>query len=122
MRILRWCLLGVVAVALRQPDSTQVQNFKLGLTCVRSLLDFSMMAQYRSYIDQTIQYIEDYTNRFHKTQDIFLEFRILEQTKAKANELRQELCRQHTLANQAIARLRGSWVREQLEGRQEEND
>ena len=40
------CLLGVLALALRQPDSTLVQPFRRVLTCVRSLLDFSMMAQY----------------------------------------------------------------------------
>ena len=45
MRNLRRCLLGVLAVALRQPDSTQVQPFRRALTTVRSLLDFTMMAQ-----------------------------------------------------------------------------
>jgi len=43
------CLLGVLAVALRPPDSTQVQPFRCVITCVRSLLDFTMMAQYRSH-------------------------------------------------------------------------
>ena len=66
--------------------------------------------------------MEDYANRFHGTKDIFLEFRISKQTKAKADELRKELCRQGTLVNQAVARSRGSRVREQLEDRQEEND
>ena len=122
MRILGRYLLGVLAVALRQPDSIQVQHFKRVLTCVRSLLDFSIMTQYRSHTDETIQYMEDYDNRFHKTKDIFLEFRISKQTKAKADELRKELRRQRTLVNQLVARSRGSRVREQLEDRQEKND
>ena len=63
-------------MALRQPDSTQVQHFKRALTCVRSLLDFTIMAQYRSHTDDTIQYMENYGNRFHETKDIFLEFSI----------------------------------------------
>ena len=81
-------------MALRQPDSTQVQHFKRALTCVGSLLDFSMMAQYRSHTDETIQYMEDYVNCFHETKDIFLEFRISKQTQAKADELRKELRRE----------------------------
>jgi len=44
MRNLRWFLLGVLAVALRQPDSRQVILFKHGLDCVRALVDFNMMA------------------------------------------------------------------------------
>jgi len=39
MRNLGRCLLGVLSVALRQPDSTQVQPFRRALTCVRSLLE-----------------------------------------------------------------------------------
>ena len=46
MRNLGRCLLVVLAVALRQPDSTQAQPFKLALACVLSFLDFSMIAQY----------------------------------------------------------------------------
>ena len=122
MRILGQCLLGVLAVALRQPDSPQVQHFKRALLCVWSLLDFSMMAQYRSHTDETIQYMEDYGNCFQGTKDIFLEFRISKQTKARADELRKELRRQHPLVNQLVARSRGSWVREQLDNHQEEND
>ena len=44
MRNLGRFLLGVLAVALRRPDSTQVQPFRCALTSVRSLLDFTIMA------------------------------------------------------------------------------
>ena len=46
IRNLGRCLLGVLAVTLRQPDSTQVIPFKRALACVRALIDFNMMAQY----------------------------------------------------------------------------
>ena len=94
MRNLGRCLLGVLTVASRQPDSTQVQHFKRALTCVGSLLDFMMNAQYRSHTDETIQYMENYANRFYKMKDIFLEFRISKQTQAKADELCKELRRE----------------------------
>jgi len=44
MRNLGRCLLGVLAVALRQPDSRQVIPFKDALDCVWALVDFNMMA------------------------------------------------------------------------------
>jgi len=74
MRNLRGCLLGILALALRQPDSTQIQPFRCALTCVRSLLDLTMMPQYRSQTLETISYMEEYATQYHETKDIFLEF------------------------------------------------
>jgi len=94
MRNLGRCFLRVLAVALRQPDSTQVQPVRGALTWVRSLLDFIMMAQYRSHTPESISYMEEYAPQFHETKDIFLEFRISKRTQEKADELRKELRRQ----------------------------
>jgi len=69
MRNLGRCLLGVLAVALRQPDSTQVQPFRRALTCVRSLLDLTMIAQYRSHTPETISYMEEYATQFHDREE-----------------------------------------------------
>ena len=80
MRNLGRCLLGVLAVALWQPDSTQVIPFKRVLECVRALVDFNMMAQYRSHTDETMAYMEDYLGRFHQMKDMFLEFRVSKRT------------------------------------------
>jgi len=100
MRDLGPCLLGVLAVALRQRDNGQMHPFQHALTCVRSLCDFTMMAQYGSHTAETIQYKEDYAERFHGTKDIFLEFRVSKRTQAKADELRLELRHRRTLVNQ----------------------
>ena len=120
MRNLGRCLLGVLAVALRRPDSTQVQPFKRALICVRSLLDFTMMAQYRSHTLETIGYMEQYAEKFHETKDIFLEFRVSKRTQAKADELRKDLRRERTQLNQSVAKSKRSRVREA--DRLEEND
>jgi len=61
-------LLGVLAVALLQLDSTQVIPFKHALGCVRALVDFNMMAQYCSHTEVTMAYMEDYLGRFHKNE------------------------------------------------------
>jgi len=74
MRNLGRCILGVLAVALRQPGGAQVIPFKRALRCVRALVDFNMMAQYRSHTSDTIAYMEDYLHQFHKLKDIFFEF------------------------------------------------
>jgi len=46
MSNLGYSILGVLAVALRQPQSPPVTAFKHALGWVRALLDFGMMAQY----------------------------------------------------------------------------
>ena len=81
-------------MALRQSDSMQVQPFRGACTCGRSLLDFTMMAQYRSPTPETISDMKEYSTRFHKAKDIFLEFRINKRTQEKADKLRKELRRQ----------------------------
>ena len=91
MRNLGRCILGVLAVALRQPLSAQLIPFKRALGCVRALVDFNMMAQYRSHTAETISYMEDYLDTFHKMKDIFLEFPVSKRTRAKIDEQRREL-------------------------------
>ena len=68
------CLLEVLAVALQQPDSTQVIPFKSALEYVRALVNCNMMAQYRSHTDETMAYMEDYLGQFHQMNDIFWQF------------------------------------------------
>jgi len=59
------CILGVLAVALRQPGSAQVILFEHALEYVKVLADFNMIAQYRSHMSETIAYMEDFLKRFH---------------------------------------------------------
>jgi len=120
MRNLGRCLLGVLAVALRQPDSTQVQPFRHALNCVRPRLDFTMMAQYRSHTPETISYMEEYATPFHETKDIFLDFRISKQTQEKADELRKELRRQRGQMREQVSTSQRRRIHD--DNREEEND
>jgi len=54
MRNLGPCILGVLAVALCQPGGAQAIPFKPARGCVRALVDFTMMGQYRSHTPDTI--------------------------------------------------------------------
>ena len=64
MRNLGRGILGVLDVALRQPGGTQAIALKRALGCVRALVDFNMMAQYRSHTPDTIVYMEEYLDQF----------------------------------------------------------
>jgi len=85
MRNLGRCISTVLASALRNPDSSQYQDFKRPLKCVSALVDFTLMAQYRSHTPDTLSYMESYLQTFHQTKDIFLEFRTSKATRAQAN-------------------------------------
>ena len=66
------CISAVFASALRNPDSSQYHDFKTALKCVSMLVDFSLMAQYRSNTPDTLSYMESYLQTFHQTKDIVL--------------------------------------------------
>jgi len=58
MRNLGRCISGILASALRNPDSSPYYHFKSALKCVSALVDFSLMAQYRSHTPDTLSYME----------------------------------------------------------------
>jgi len=95
--------LGVLAVALCQPGSAQLIPFKRALRCIRALVDFNMMAQYRSHTAETITYMEDYLDMFHKMKDIFLEFQVTKRIRAKIDEQRRELRHDRPKTRERIA-------------------
>ena len=92
------CISAVLASALRNPDSSQHQDFNLALKSVGALVDFSLMNKYRCHTPYTLAYMERYLQTFHQTKDIFLEFRTSKSTRAEVNRQDQELKR--LMANQ----------------------
>jgi len=57
MRNLSRCISAVTASALRNPDSSQYQDFKCAVKCVSVLVDFTLMAQYRSHTPDILSYM-----------------------------------------------------------------
>jgi len=86
--------------------------FKHALGCVRALVDFSMMAQYRSQTSDTISYKEHYLDQFHRRKDNFLEFRVTKRTLAKVDEQRREIQHQRTQMSQPVARSQRRRIRD----------
>jgi len=85
------CISAVLASALRKLDTSQYQDFKSALKCVSVLVDFTLMAQYRSYTPDILSYMESYLQTFHRTKVIFLEFRTSKATRAQATRQDREL-------------------------------
>ena len=85
------CFSAVLASALRNPDSSQHQDFNIALECLGGLVDFSLMTQYRSHTPDTLAYMQRYLQTFHHTKDIFLEFRTSKSTRAEVNRQDREL-------------------------------
>jgi len=85
------CISAVLVSALRNLDSSPYHDFKSPLKCVSALVDFSLMAQCRSYTPDTLSYMESYLQTFHRTKDICLEFRTSKATRTGADRQDPEL-------------------------------
>ena len=55
------------------------------------MIDFSLMAEYRSHTPETLEYMETYLRTFHRTKDIFLKFRTTKAIRAQAERQDREL-------------------------------
>ena len=61
------------------------------------------MAQYRSHTSDTIAYMEDYLDQFHRLKDIFSEFRVTTRTQDKVDKQRKEIRRQRAVMDECVA-------------------
>jgi len=98
------CISAVLVSALRNPHSSQYQDFKSPLKCVSALVDFTLMAQYRSHTPDTLSYMESYLQTFHRTKDTFLEFHTSKATRTQANRQDREL--RELMADQCAKEVR----------------
>jgi len=87
-----------LASGLRNPDSSQHQDFNIALKCVGALDDFSLTTQYRSHTPDTLAYMDRYLQTFHQTKDFFPEFHTSKSTRAEVHRQDRELRR--LMANQ----------------------
>ena len=111
------CISEVLGFALRNPDSSQHQDFNIALKCVGVLVDFSLMTQYRSHTLDILAYMERYLQAFHQKKDIFLEFRTSKSTRAEVNhhdcELRILMANQIAQEAHRISAAQRRWQADQ---------
>ena len=103
-------LLPAFEASLCRPHATERPMFTKALTCVRSIVDFTLMSQYRSHTDEKIQYLEQYLKAFHDHKDVFKEYRRDKSTAWKVRKVTarirgeySEVLNQHRLAGAKAA-------------------
>ena len=74
MRNLVQVILPCFAASLCHPNAAEPPIFTKALTSVRSIVDFTLMSQYTSHTDETIEYLEQYLKAFHDHKDVFKEY------------------------------------------------
>ena len=76
MRNLGRIVLAAFAAALRSPTEAQRHPFRVATRCVAALIDFHLLAQYKTHTETTLQYMHDALETFHEEKVIFQEFRV----------------------------------------------
>jgi len=102
------CISAVLPSAMRNPDRSRHHDFHIACQCVSTLVDFSLMAQYRSHISDTLSYLETYLLIFHLRNDIFLEFRTSKATRTEANH--QDRALRELITNESTHEIRRTCV------------
>ena len=94
-------IVPVFAATHLNPSASQRIPFTEALLCVKNLVYFHLMAQYRYHTEATIEYMENYLEEFHRHKDVFNRFRDSKSTKKVSEALKE----QHTLDKQQNGRV-----------------
>ena len=81
----------VLAVTLLNPSASQKIPFTEALLCVKNLLYFHLMAQYRYHTEAMIEYMEKYLGEFQHLRDVFSRFRASKSAKKVSEALKKQL-------------------------------
>lgn len=101
-------ILVASAVALSSPSAPQREVFAEALKCVRSLVDFHLIAQYRSHTAETLKYLDAYLKDFHAHKGVFLHFRESKTTKKKVTAVDKKLLERFEQEDYNSGRGRGN--------------
>jgi hypothetical protein len=91
MRNFARCIVPILAATLNRPKPDQIGPFRDAILCVRALVYFYLMTQYKSHTDATIGYMRQYLKDFHDHKDIFRQFRAYKGHKKANKQFGQEL-------------------------------
>lgn len=98
------CILPSLVIALKEPPLDKEEDFRRCLTCVRYLVDFVLVCQYKYHTESTIGLLDEYLAGFHKYKDVFSPFRNEESRKNAGQKKFNEVFLQLTVD---FARKRG---------------
>ena len=97
MRNILRVLLGVFTTSLGQtfniePLASRYKHLAYtAILCVRFIIDFIVLAQYKVDTSRSIQSMRDYLEDFHKYKDVFLRFQATKATKSVLIEAARQL-------------------------------
>jgi hypothetical protein len=75
MKALGRVIVPVFAATLLNLSASQRIPFTEALLCVKNLVYFHLMAQYRYHTEATIKSMDNYLEEFHRHKDVFCRFR-----------------------------------------------
>ena len=104
MRNLGRIVLPALTAALRAPTEAQRYSFKAATRCVAALIDFHLLAQYKTHTETTLQYMHDSLESFHREKVIFQEFRVGKRAKKGIDKTVAELASRQAV--ETLARRR----------------
>jgi len=81
----------VIAATLLNPSVCERILFTGALLCVKNLVHFHLMAQYRYHTEATIECMENHLEEFHCQKDVFSRFRASKSTKNVLEALKKLL-------------------------------
>jgi len=84
-------IVPVFMATLLNLTASQKIPFTEALLCLKILLYFHLMVQYRYHTEATIEYMENYLEEFHYHKDVFSRFRTSKSTKKVSEALKKQL-------------------------------
>jgi len=81
----------VLMATLLNPSARQMIPFTESLLCVKNLVYFDLMVQYRYQSEATIEYMENYLEEFHCHKNVFIPFHASKSTKRVSESLNKNI-------------------------------
>ena len=91
MKALGRVIFPVFVATLLNPLASQRIPFTEALLCIKNLVYFNLMAQYRYHTEATIEYMDNYLKEFHRHKNVFSRFRSSKSTKKVSEALKKLL-------------------------------
>jgi len=91
MKALGHVIVPVFAVTLLNPSASRSIPFTEALLCVKNLVYSHFISQYRYHTEATIEYMENYPEKFHRHKDVFIRFCASKSTKKVSEALTKHL-------------------------------
>ena len=109
MRNLVKVILPCFVASLCRSNAAEYPIFTKPPTRVRSIVDFTLILQYTSHTNKTIEYLEQYLKAFHDHKDVFKEYR---RDKSTARRVREVTARIRGENTEILNQHRRVWLQQ----------